>query len=291
MISPGYAVQLKIPLVLGVSGHLDLDPQVVLAVENCLRLTLKKFNDQHPHTPLILLSPLAKGADQVVAEVADEEQIGAKLFVVLPMPQQMYLADFDKPELVDRFYSCFKQRHWLLELPLLASEEKVAIPGPERDQQYRAAGQFIVRHCQILIAIWDGEDERGMGGTAEVVTEQLQGLPASKQIIEPPEGFPVWRIPANRAGEPQLAESSDKPIYLYPTIFEKNEKKARTYFSRIFARIETFNRCVEAYGKRLFRYRLQDIKGIDGVQQDHQLALASEQKLILERYRAAAHQR
>jgi len=282
--SPDDSVPLKIPIVLGVSGHLELDPQVVPAVKNCVRETLKKFKDQHPHTPLILLSPLAKGADQLVAEVAHEDQI-AELFVVLPMPQAMYLADFDDPELVNGFDSCLKQRSWLLELPLLNSEKKVEAPGPERDEQYRAAGQFIVRHCQILIAIWDGKSERGTGGTAEVVQEQLQGLRASRQIIEPPEGFPVWRIPANRAGEPPLSESSDEPIRLYPAIFEKKKRKARAYFRRIFSRIETFNRGAEQYANGLFEFRVEEKEGIDRIEKEE--PLASEEKLLLERYRAA----
>ena len=47
--------------------------------------------------------------------------------------------------------------------------------GPEtgldevRAQAYEAAGRYVVDHCDLLIAVWDGKPARGRGGTAEIV--------------------------------------------------------------------------------------------------------------------------
>ncbi len=48
-----------------------------------------------------------------------------------------------------------------------------------RDLQYAHMGEFLVRHSEVLFAFWDGLDALGAGGTGDVVTMQLQGIPAS----------------------------------------------------------------------------------------------------------------
>ena len=48
----------------------------------------------------------------------------------------------------------------------------------ERSDAYLQAGRAVVRHADILLAVWDGEPARGVGGTAEVVAEALnRGAP------------------------------------------------------------------------------------------------------------------
>ena len=39
----------------------------------------------------------------------------------------------------------------------------------QMDRSYDVAGRFVVRHCDLLIAIWDGEQGNGRGGTADIV--------------------------------------------------------------------------------------------------------------------------
>jgi hypothetical protein len=38
-----------------------------------------------------------------------------------------------------------------------------------RRDAYKQAGEYVVDHCDVLIAVWDGQPARGRGGTAEVV--------------------------------------------------------------------------------------------------------------------------
>src|SRR5205085_2201316 len=38
-----------------------------------------------------------------------------------------------------------------------------------RRQAYFNAGRYVVDHCDVLIAIWDGKEARGKGGTAVIV--------------------------------------------------------------------------------------------------------------------------
>jgi len=53
------------------------------------------------------------------------------------------------------------------------------------EQAYWAAGQFVVAHSDLLLAVWDGEASRGLGGTADVVRHAHEhGVPVS--VVWPP---------------------------------------------------------------------------------------------------------
>lgn len=49
-----------------------------------------------PTLPLVVLSPLAEGGDQMVAEEA--LALGARLIAPLPLPRDLYIEDFHHPE-------------------------------------------------------------------------------------------------------------------------------------------------------------------------------------------------
>ena len=51
-------------------------------------------------------------------------------------------------------------------------EDDRSDPGGQaelRKEGYAKAGQYVVDHCDVLIAVWDGMPSRGRGGTAEIV--------------------------------------------------------------------------------------------------------------------------
>jgi hypothetical protein len=121
---------------------------------------------EHPKAELRLLSPLAEGADRVVAAAALE--LGYTLEVPLPFAQAEYERDF--PDTVDEFRD------------LLGKASAVFVLDGDRAEatrSYEAAGRFIVRNCDLLVAIWDGETAAGRGGTGEIVTfAATWGVPA-----------------------------------------------------------------------------------------------------------------
>jgi hypothetical protein len=86
----------SIPLVLGVTGHRDLREEDLPELERRVRDLINQLRNDYPHTVLQLLSPLAEGADRLVARVAVESDVA--LFVPLPLPQEEYERDF--PETV-----------------------------------------------------------------------------------------------------------------------------------------------------------------------------------------------
>lgn len=107
---------------------------------------------------LLLHTPLATGADQIAAICARSS--GYSVCALLPFEPNEYRKDFAVGEELDSF-----------DQALAAADEIVALPGHRSDLQgaYVLVGESLVQTADIVIAIWDGEEGRGPGGTAHVV--------------------------------------------------------------------------------------------------------------------------
>src|SRR5664279_1280003 len=77
------------PLIVGVTGHRDLDPNHLDHIRARVRDVFTELKRSCPHTPLVVISPLIEGADQLVAEIALEAEISAALIAVLPWAQHI----------------------------------------------------------------------------------------------------------------------------------------------------------------------------------------------------------
>ena len=112
---------------------------------------------------LRLHTPLATGADQIAAICARSS--GYFVRAVLPFEPTEYRKDFADGEELEGF-----------EQALAAADEIVALPGDRSDLQgaYVLVGESLVGTADLVIAIWDGEEGRGPGGTAHVVELALQ---------------------------------------------------------------------------------------------------------------------
>lgn len=149
---------------IGVTGHRFLtDPDdVIQGIDKAFSAIRQVFP-----TPYILYSSLAEGADRLAAHKALAYK-DTRLIAPLPIHKMDYLAEFLSEESRKEF------------LFLLAHADQVIemAPKPSRHASYEAAGHFILDHCQVLLAIWDGKQARGRGGTGQVITEARQrGLP------------------------------------------------------------------------------------------------------------------
>jgi len=172
---PGEAVggldvdAIAIPLVVAVTGHRDLVASELSGIRDEVRSLFQQLIDHYPERRLRVMSPLAEGADQLVAEVALE--LGIELSVPLPMPRDLYLQDFDTPESRARFEALCDRAIDVFELPLAKGNtvEQISEPGQARNRQYAQVGIFLCAHCHILLAIWDGKVTSDLGGTGQVV--------------------------------------------------------------------------------------------------------------------------
>jgi hypothetical protein len=207
----------RLPLVIGVTGHRDLREEDVSRLEAEIAGIIARLRHDYlkddGETPIIVLSALAEGADRLVARVALGQ--GARLIAPLPMPREEYARDFEpglKPGNAAEFDELLAQAIAAPVIPFTHgnSLEAVRSNPKQRAEQYRAVGLFIIQHCNVLIAIWDG-DERNMaaGGTAEVVRFARQGIPlevsrSARASLDGAEIGPVIHVtaPRRKAGSP-----------------------------------------------------------------------------------------
>lgn len=112
-----------------------------------------------------LLSSLAEGSDRIAAEAA--LQAGWQLECVLPRPRDSYQRDFGTEPSRDHFDALLAKAH-VMELE----------PGATPEAGYEAAGLMTLNQADLLVAVWDGGDSAGAGGTTALVEWALaQDIP------------------------------------------------------------------------------------------------------------------
>ncbi|HWU78014.1 MAG TPA: hypothetical protein VN043_16065 [Rhodanobacter sp.] len=158
---------ITVPLVIGVTSHRNIPAHEVEAIRQRVREFLAQLQRDFPALPLVVLSALAQGGDQLVAEEA--LAAGARVIAPLPLPRDLYLDDFSADAQARFVALC--QHAEVLPLPLLPGNtlESVATHGEARNRQYAHAGVFIASHSHILLALWDGRASDKFGGTAQIV--------------------------------------------------------------------------------------------------------------------------
>jgi len=165
--------QARIRLNIGLTAHRDLIPDEVPRLRAEVRAFFLHLRDEFPDLPLRLISALAEGGDQLVAEEA--LALGIELMVPLPMPQPTYEEDFERAGSLERFRELLGQAQ-VRTLPIAPGSTPVAVQqrGPARNLQYAQLGMFVSSHCQVLLALWDGHASDATGGTAQVVDYHLR---------------------------------------------------------------------------------------------------------------------
>lgn len=162
----------------GVSGHRTLpdEPAVARAIRRLLDrigATLQQPESAPPEWTVI--SPLARGADRLVAE-AVLERTTARLDVVTPFPLEEYRKDFHTQEDRTQFEALLARASHVQEMDGLEwNDEPDSDEARQtaRDVGYFRVGERVVEACEMLIVIWNGR-AAGLGGTAEIVRYALQ---------------------------------------------------------------------------------------------------------------------
>ena len=165
---------ITVPLVIGVTSHRNISAREIEPIRQRVRDFFARLKRERPELPLVLLSALAEGGDQLVAQEA--LAAGARLLAPLPLPRTMYVDDFTDPVSRAGFDTLCAQAK-VVQLPLRTGQSlhDVGSPGTARDRQYAQAGVYIASHCHILLAIWDGKPSTRIGGTAQIVKYHLSG--------------------------------------------------------------------------------------------------------------------
>lgn len=151
---------------IGITGHSNLSADSVPLVREALAEVLAPYNDGD----LVGLSCLARGADQIFAEVVLEA--GGRLEVVLPSVD--YREAKVKPDNLDQFDGLLMRSTLVRYMPHKSAG---------RDA-YEDANETILGSIDRLVAVWDGKPSGGKGGTGDAV-EAARGRGVPVYVVWP----------------------------------------------------------------------------------------------------------
>lgn len=137
-------------MIFGITGHQNLgDPAAVEWVRAALR-------EQVARRPVRRgLSSLAIGADQLFVRVLQSVHVPFEAVI----PCAGYETTFSDDGARTSFRSLLAAAASVHHLPFAAPTEEA----------FFAAGRWIVSHCDVLVAVWNGLPAKGLGGTGDVV--------------------------------------------------------------------------------------------------------------------------
>lgn len=177
-----------VPLVLAVVGHRDPLPELLPLLERNLRQQLEQMTRAVPHTPLLMLNGLAEGIDTMAAHVfldvvtSDRQRRGIEtphhqLVAALPKTPSDYRKDFQSDSALEQLEDLLNRSDGILH-PGNCRDLAVspAANGLQRAADdpicYGQQGIFLVRHCFMLFAFYDGVETNLVGGTSQTVAMQ-----------------------------------------------------------------------------------------------------------------------
>lgn len=231
-----------IPIVIGVTGHRDLRDEDVSGLRESVNRIFIEFRDLYPSTPFVVLTSLAEGADRLVARAAKNK--GASVIVSLPMPIDEYKKDFASRGSIEEFNELLNQ----------AQDWFVVPPGPgatddvhdvlERVESYTRASQYIASHCQVLIALWDGQENVLRGGTAHTIKCKLEGKfersGRTVDLLNWVDQGPVYQIVTPRISNPLPKDIPFIKNVYFPESWE-GDSIASEFNYRVLSNIDSFN--------------------------------------------------
>lgn len=156
---------------IGITGHRNLLNRLIPHYEKKTFDELARLKENNES--ITVYSSLADGADRIA--VKEAIKLSIDFIAVLPMPADIYACDFDLQS-KNEFYSQLDKAHRIVVMPYAKNvlNPFKTINQDQRNTQYEAAGKYVVDHCDILIALWDGTFNHLKGGTSEIVKYSQQ---------------------------------------------------------------------------------------------------------------------
>jgi len=193
-IEPGAAAP---RLRVGVVGHREnrLRPGDIPALTEKIASILERLGSELGGH-LSVTSSLAEGTDRIGARAA--RAAGLPLECPLPFAREEYEKDFARPESRTEYRD------------LLDTADRVwELDGSRQDvrRAYAAVGDEVLENSDMLVTIWDGEEARGRGGTADLVGAAIARMPVV--WIHPDPAVAIRLITAVKGGRPQWVSLSE----------------------------------------------------------------------------------
>lgn len=166
------------PFVIGLIGHRHLEQSEVPKLQEAFDNYLASVFEQLIHTPIIVLTALAEGADRLAITSRFREKIS--ICAVLPMSKEDYIQDFASRNAKTSFLKALQSCEFIFSLHDSSKESQLT--GPKRERAYQRCANWISDNSNSLFAVWDGKKPRGIGGTADTVRYRIRTMGKSSHI-------------------------------------------------------------------------------------------------------------
>jgi len=222
----------KIPITTGIVGHRDA--VITEAHRQVIKRIFLDLLKKYPHSPLVLFSQLAPGADTVVAalflEVKAETNRDMQLIASIPFDKAAYIhTQFTTEQEQQTFSKLLSQSERFFEIYHLPEKLKKAVKEgkhpEELNEYYRQGAEFVADSSVVFLALWDETDNQLEGGTANTVMYKRTGTYKefiSGQIFE--KQGSLISIPCNRKHQNKNIVLKDN--YLDELLQNQSIKKA-----------------------------------------------------------------
>lgn len=208
----------KIPFVVGVVGHRDIDADSETKAIAGFRDLLTSHRNLFPETPILLINGLAEGADQLSARVAHSIE-GVFVATLLPMKIEEYLNTFSS----ERHQADFLD---LISLSIFVQNSSEGEKYEDISDAFRGNTRQISNSADLLVAFWDGVATQLVGGTADTIYYKLKKLHKPKAlsdvVLNQKEFGAAMVIPINRISNSTKALDLT-PYSLTPITVERRE--------------------------------------------------------------------
>ncbi|MGD9496003.1 MAG: hypothetical protein AB7Y46_06820 [Armatimonadota bacterium] len=144
----------------GVTGHRHLAE--VEKLKAAIAEALDRVQAAFLGRALVCVSPLAEGADRLVAEAVLAR--GGTLHALLPFAVEDCLSDFEGEDSRAQFRRLMGAAARVEVLPACAS----------RKESYEQVGLVVLERSDVVIAVWDGQPAQSQGGTGDIVARALE---------------------------------------------------------------------------------------------------------------------
>lgn|GEM_PF-6935108 len=265
----------QIPIIIGVTGHRDLVESEIPGIRRQIVEFLNDIRTLCPATDIILLTPLAVGADRLVAACALEIP-QTSIFAALPFSEPEYEKDFSSPDSIQAFREFLR----IADRKLVISRDPTN--DSERDQAYESVGRWVARHSHILLTLWDGTDTQLKGGTAAIIRYKLDGctdylhadsllsIGASNLVhVEPGR---VLHIDVNRLRS-VVTHPLESPRWISLSAFDKeSNNQAQEFYNEIGLRNDQVLKWTERFNKDIANSRSDNLSNDDFYSTANELA-------------------
>jgi hypothetical protein len=158
-----------------ISGHRDLKQTKIKEYYQAIKSTLLEIMEQNKDKEILVVSPLAEGADRLIVKVALD--LGLKYEVLLPMRASIYAKDFETDESYQEFNSLLLNSKGYKITPIYKCEEtgientpeNIQDYGKNRNLQYQKMGKDLVDATDAMIFLWDSIVNNKIGGTSDIL--------------------------------------------------------------------------------------------------------------------------